>query len=228
MLFLIALLIAVLFAAFLSPALRRAPLPFYIAAALLAAGAAVTAQLDVESEFLLDWALPLFTRGAVAGAFWALVMWAGALPRGSRAGKRLLAARGELSIFAAVLTLCHAVLRLILYIRQLLLPRFHPDGTFLATFVIVLLLLLVMLPLTVISFKAVRRRMAAKRWKRIQRLAYLFYGLIYVHVLVLYLSPALKGGGSYLVSVLLYSAVWLAYLVLRLRKRRRAGAPAGT
>ena len=68
----------------------------------------------MESALLLDWVLPLFTKGAISAAFWALVMWAGALPRGSRAGKRLLAARGELSIFAAVLTLCHAALRLIL------------------------------------------------------------------------------------------------------------------
>ena len=218
MLFLIALMIALLFAAFLLPALRRAPLPFYIAAAVLAAGAAFAAQLDMESALLLDWMLPLFTKGAISAAFWALVMWTGALPGGSRAGKRLLAARGELSIFAAVLTLCHAVLRLILYVRQLLRPRFSPDGAFLMTCVIVLLLLLIMLPLTVLSFKAVRRRMGAKRWKRIQRLAYLFYGLIYVHVLVLYLPPALRGLRGYGFTVLLYSAVWLSYLCFRLRK----------
>ena len=218
MLFLIALIIAVLFAAFLSPALRKAPLPFYLAAALLAAGAAVAAQLDMESDLLLDWVLPLFNRGAAAAAFWALVMWAGALPRGSRAGKRLLAVRGELSILAAILTLCHAVLRGLMYLRQLLRPRFSPDGVFLSTCLTVLLLLLIMLPLTVLSFKAVRRRMAAKRWKHIQRLAYLFYGLIYVHVLILYLPPALQGLREYGFSVLLYSAVWLSYLVFRLRK----------
>ena len=222
MLFLIALIVAVLFAAFLSPALRKAPLPFYLAAALLAAGAAVAAQLDMESDLLLDWVLPLFNRGAAAAAFWALVMWAGALPRGSRAGKRLLAVRGELSSFAAILTLCHAVLRGLMYLRQLLRPRFSPDGVFLATCLTVLLLLLIMLPLTVLSFKAVRRRMAAKRWKHIQRLAYLFYGLIYIHVLILYLPPALQGLRGYGFSVLLYSALWLSYLVFRLRKHFRA------
>ena len=39
MLFLIALVVAVIFAATASKALRKAPLPFYIAAALLSAGA---------------------------------------------------------------------------------------------------------------------------------------------------------------------------------------------
>ena len=218
MLFMIALLIAVLFAAFLAPALRKAPLPFCIAAALLAVGAAAAAQLDAESELLVDWVLPLFTKGALSAAFWALVMWAGALPGGSRAGKRLLAVRGELSIFAAILTMCHAVLRAILYLQQLLQPRFSPDATFLATCLIVLLMLLIMIPLTVLSFKGVRRRMAAKRWKRIQRTAYFFYALICLHVLVLYFPPALRGFRGYAFTVFLYSAVWLAYLVFRLRK----------
>ena len=219
MLFLIGLLIAVLFALALSPALRRAPLPFRIAAVLLAAGAAAAAQLDIESELLLDWILPLFTKGALSAAFWALVMWAGALPRGNRFGRKLLAVRGELSILAALFTLCHAVLRGLLYLRQLLHPRFSPGAEFIITSLLAVMMLLIMLPLTVLSFRKVRRKVAPERWKRIQRLAYPFYGLIYVHVLVLYLPPALQGAKGYAFTVLVYSAVWLAYLICRLRKR---------
>ena len=218
MLFLIALIIAALFAAFLLPGLRRAPLPFYLAAALLAAGAAIAAQLDIESDLRRDWVLPLFTKGAMAAAFWALVMGTGALPKGSKAGKKLLAVRGELSILAAVLTLVHAVLRGIFYLRQLLRPRFSPDGVFTATSVIAVLLLLILLPLTVLSFKRVRRKVDPRRWKKLQRFAYLFYGLIYAHVLVLYLPPALRGLEGYAFTVLCYTVVWLVYLIFRLRK----------
>lgn len=222
MLFLIALAVAVLFAATLSKALRKASLPFYIAAALLSAGAVIASRLDVESEFLMKWVFPLFTKGAMAAGFWALVMWAGALPRESRITKRLLSVRGELSIFAAVLTASHAVLRAILYLRQLLRPKYSPDAVFAATCAIVLVLLVIMLPLTVLSFRRVRRRMEPDRWKRIQRLAYVFYGLIYAHVLVLYLPPALRGLRSYALTVVVYTVVWLAYMTCRLLNRKNA------
>ena len=218
MLFLISLLAVLLLAPLLCRGLRRAPVPFWLAAALLAAAAALTAEADPESALLREWVLPLFTKGAMAAAFWALVMGTGALPKGSKAGKKLLAVRGELSILAAVFTLAHAVLRGIFYLRQLLRPRFSPDGAFTATCVIAVLLLLILLPLTVLSFKGVRRKVDPRCWKQLQRFAYLFYGLIYVHVLVLYLPPALCGMEGYAHTVLSYTAVWLVYLIFRLRK----------
>jgi DMSO/TMAO reductase YedYZ heme-binding membrane subunit len=218
MLFLISLLAVLLTAPLLCFALRRAPVPCRLASALLASAAAVIAELDPESAFLRTWVLPLFTKGAMAAALWALVMFTGALPGGSRVLKKLLTVRGELSILAAILTLAHAVFRGVFYIRQLLRPRFHPGWEFLVTCAVGLALLLIMLPLTVLSFRGVRRRVDPRRWKRIQRFAYLFYGLIFVHVLVLYLPSALRGSGGYGFPLLLYSAVWLTYLALRLRK----------
>ncbi len=218
MLFLISLLAVLLTAPLLCFALRRAPVPCRLASALLASGAAVIAELDPESAFLRTWVLSLFTKGAMAAALWALVMFTGALPKGSRVLKKLLPVRGELSILAAILTLAHAVFRGVFCIRQLLRPRFAPGWGFLAACAVGLALLLVMLPLAVLSFRGVRRRVDPHRWKRIQRLAYLFYGLIYVHVLALYLPSALRGSGGYGLTLLLYSAVWLTYLALRLRK----------
>lgn len=73
-----------------------------------------------------------------------------------------------------------------------------------------------------ISVKRVRRKMAAKRWKRIQRWAYGFYGLIYIHVLVLYLPSALRGRGAFIFTIVLYTIVWFAYLIVRLRKSSAA------
>lgn len=220
MLFLISLALAILFAAFSAPLLRRAPLPFYCAALLLAAAAAAASELDVENVLLSDWILPLFNKSAAAAALWALVMWTGALPRGSAAVKRLMAVRGELSILAAILTLSHSVVKGLLYLRQLQKPRFSPDGVFILTSIAVLLMLLIMLPLTVLSFRKIRRKISPGRWKRIQRLAYPFYGLIFIHVLVLYLPPALHGVRGYPLTVAAYAAVWIAYLIFRLFKRK--------
>jgi uncharacterized protein with FMN-binding domain len=79
-------------------------------------------------------------------------------------------------------------------------------------------MVLIMTPLTVMSFKAIRKKMNAKTWKKIQRLAYIFYACIYVHILVLFVPKAQKGRDGYFLSILVYSAVFIGYAVMRIRK----------
>ena len=193
-------------------------LPFYIAAALLSAAVVVLAQYRIENEIVQKYVLALFSKGAVATAFWCVVMFVGALPQKSAPRKRLMPSRGELSIFSALLTLSHIVTYAVIYIKRLLNPGFDPQIDFIVTCAVVILLLCIMIPLTVMSFKKVRSKMKPKTWKNIQRTAYLFFALIYVHVLVLYLPRAIHGTDGYLLTVTVYTAVWALYLVMRLRK----------
>ena len=44
--------------------------------------------------------------------------------------------------------------------------------------IISLVLIIIMLVLTVTSFQAVRKKMKAKKWKQLQRTAYVFYGFV--------------------------------------------------
>lgn len=227
MLFLIALIIAVSFSLLCAPALRKKPLPFYIAAALLSAAVVILAQYRIENEIMQKYIIAVFSKGSVATAFWCVVMFAGALPQKSTFRKRLMPSRGELSIFSALLTLSHIVTYAVIYIKRLINPDFDPQTDFIATCAVVILLLCIMIPLTVMSFKKVRSKMKPKTWKNIQRTAYLFFALIYVHVLVLYLPRAIRGTDGYLLTVTVYTAVWALYLVMRLRKyfteRRNTG-----
>ena len=218
MLFLIALVIAVSFSLLCAPALRKKPLPFYVAAAVLSAAVVILAQYRIENELVQKYILALFSKGAVATAFWCVVMFAGALPQKSAMRKRLIPSRGELSIFSALLTLSHIVTYAVIYIKRLLNPDFDPQTDFILTCAVVILLLCIMIPLTVMSFKKVRGKMKPKTWKNIQRTAYLFFALIYIHVLVLYLPRAVRGSDGYLLTVMTYTAVWALYLVMRLRK----------
>lgn len=218
MLFLIALVIAVSFSLICAPALRKKPLPFYIAAAVLSAAVVILAQYRIENEFVQKYILALFSKGAVATAFWCVVMFAGALPQKSALRRRLMPSRGELSIFSALLTLSHIITYAVIYIKRLLNPDFDPQTDFIVTCAVVILLLCIMIPLTIMSFKKVRGKMKPKIWKNIQRTAYLFFALIYVHVLVLYLPRAMRGTDGYLLTVMTYTAVWALYLVMRLRK----------
>lgn len=45
-----------------------------------------------------------------------------------------------------------------------------------------------MIPLFITSLKKVRRKMKGLQWKRLQRWAYLFYLLAYVHILLILLN----------------------------------------
>lgn len=198
-------------------ALRARPAPFYIGAAALSALVIVlywTAPAFLSPRLRTE--LPLLL-GAFGTACFILVMYAGALPRGHSWMKRILPVRGELSIVACLLTLGHNLS----YGKGYLTPGYLFSGpvttTRLAAWVSVVLIAL-MLVLTVTSVKAVRRRIQPKRWKALQRWAYLFYALIYLHVLLLTIPPLLKGRTSYLPNLLVYSAVYLSYAVCRIQK----------
>ncbi|NLT08957.1 MAG: FMN-binding protein [Ruminococcus sp.] len=223
MLFLIALAIAVLTAFFLDKPLKKCPEAFYAAAALLTVISIAVLQSDItiSNKFVKDYVIGIFSRGALGAAFWAVVMWAGALPNGSAPIKKLMPIRGELSITAAILTLSHVVTYGIQYISDILRRRTgsgdaHRD--FIITSIVCLIMVLIMLPLTVMSFKRIRKKMNGKTWKKIQRSAYIFYALIFIHILVLFIPKAQKGREGYFLSVLVYSAVFISYGAMRIRK----------
>ena len=56
--------------------------------------------------------------------------------------------------------------------------------------------------------------MKAKSWKRLQRLAYPFFILIYIHVMLLFSMNVEKNR----LSIIVYTLVYVSYVVLRLRK----------
>ena len=218
MLFLISLTIAVLFSVLCAGALKKAPLAFYIGGTLISVLMVVLAQQPVENAFLRKYVIGLFSRGSLAAALWMVVMGMRVLPDGSKGIKRLMPVRGELSIFAATVTLSHIVFYGLSYIKRLTDPNFSKAADFIITCVICASLVLIMLPLTIISFKKIRKKMNAKKWKNIQRAAYVFYALIYLHVIVLFIPKARAGIDGYFFSCIVYTAVFGAYLILRVRK----------
>ena len=218
MLFLIALTIAVLFSVLCAGALKKVPAVFYIGGTLVSVLMTVLAQQPVENVFIRKYVIGLFSGGALAGALWMVVMGMRLLPDGSKAVKRLMPVRGELSIFAATVTLSHIVFYGLSYIKRLADPRFSKTADFLMTFAVCAALVLIMVPLTVISFKKIRKKMNAKTWKNIQRAAYVFYALIYLHVIILFIPKARAGKEGYFLSCVVYTALFGAYLILRVRK----------
>ena len=186
MLFLTALIIATAFAVCAGKALKKYSAVFYIAAVVLSVGAAAATWfgLRVNSE-LLTFLIGLFTKGAFATALWCIVMWCEAFPNGSLAIKKLMPIRGELSITAAILTFGHNVGYGKTYFNMLFTNAQRMDTTQLSASILTIAMLVIVIPLTVMSFPKVRRKMKPKLWKNIQRTAYLFYAMLYGRVMLL-------------------------------------------
>lgn len=218
MLFLIALIIAVFTALILDKPLKKHPTVFYVAAGVLTAVSIIILQsgIEISSRFVREYVIGIFSRGALGAAFWAVVMWAGALPNGSATIKKLMPVRGELSIIAAIITMSHIITYGLQYISDFVKGR--TGSGFAVTSIICIIMILIMIPLTVMSFKTVRRKMNAKTWKKIQRFAYVFYTLIYIHIMVLFVPKARNGKDGYFLSVIVYSVVFIGYAAMRIRK----------
>lgn len=221
MVFLISLILTALLIASGRNFLKKHAAVCYVLAAAISAAVVVCTATGASAAFpawVRSWIWPIFARSALSTALFAAVMYAGAVPNGSKLMKAVMPIRGELSIIASILTLGHNISFGLTYFRLLFTqPDCLPVNQLLAA-ICSLVMLCIMLPLFITSFKCVRKKMKGSSWKKLQRLAYGFYALIYIHVLLLTLPSAQKGNGSYLLTVVVYSVVFLAYGALRVRK----------
>ena len=217
MLILVALALAALFIALCHKPIRAHAGVFYIAAA------AITLLADIVDFTFMPagvraYTVDLFTHGTFATALWIVIMWTGALKNGSPLMKILMPIRGQLSIFAAILTICHNVFYGKTYFLRLFTAAPSMPAAQLAAAIISVVMIVLLVPLTVTSFMTVRKKMQARSWKKLQRWAYLYYGLLYVHIMLVTMPGAHAGKLSSIVSVMVYTALFLAYACFRVRK----------
>jgi DMSO/TMAO reductase YedYZ heme-binding membrane subunit/uncharacterized protein with FMN-binding domain len=191
----------------------------YVVAVLFAATAVfVSWRAVVLPGFVNSYVVPVLARGGLAGALFVIVMVTGALPNGSYPMRRLMPIRGHLSIIACILTIGHNISYGKIYFVRLFTGASNMPLWQMAAAVCSLAMILIMLPLFITSFPVVRKRMAAKKWKRLQRLAYVFYGLMYCHVVLLNCSRAMGKNISAMFTVWVYTMVFGGYLACRMIK----------
>lgn len=222
---LVSVALTLLFAFGCRDALKKHGGVFYLAAVLIVILEIIYYRLgirDLAPEWLTVHLVNFFKRGALPTAMFMVVMYLGALDGTHPPVRKLTEIRGELSILACILTLGHNIIYGLKHFVTLFTNPAEMKPNVLAAALLSLIMIAIMLPLMITSFKAVRGRMQASRWKGLQRLAYLFFALIYVHVMVLFVPKADKK----LADILIYTAIFALYLVLRLRKaaRRRSGS----
>ena len=217
MLLVISLIIVSLFIYFLKDSLKKHAGIYYIGAAVISIAVFLIGFLSMPL-FVKNNILGIFAKGSLGTAMFVAVMYAGALPKGSKLIAPLMKIRGELSITAAILVLCHNFTYGMTYFKMLFIKPAELSATQLTAAIISLVLIIIMLVLTVTSFQAVRKKMKAKKWKQLQRTAYVFYGLMYVHIMLINIPYARLGLGTYIANVVIYSIVFLGYAAMRIAK----------
>lgn len=223
MLLIISLIIVSLFIYFLKGSLKKHAGIYYIGAAVISIAVFLLEFLPMPL-FVKNNILGIFAKGSIGTAMFVAVMYTGALPKGSKLIAPLMKIRGELSITAAILVLCHNFTYGITYFKMLFIKPEALSATQLTAAIISLVLIIIMIVLTVTSFQAVRKKMQAKKWKQLQRTAYVFYGLMYVHIMLINIPYARLGLGTYIANVVIYSIVFLGYAAMRIAKAVSAKA----
>lgn len=217
MLLVISLIIVSLFIYFFKDSFKKHANIYYIGAAVISIAVFLLGFIPMPL-FVKNNILGIFAKGSLGTAMFVAVMYAGALPKGNKLIAPLMKIRGELSITAAILVLCHNFTYGMTYFKMLFTKPEVLSATQLTAAIISLVLITIMIVLTVTSFPAVRKKMQAKKWKQLQRTAYVFYGLMYVHIMLINIPYARLGLGAYIANVVIYSIVFLGYAAMRITK----------
>lgn len=217
MTFLWVLLLAIVLTVALKKPIKKFPVLFYGIA--IAIDVLFIMNSYVAFPRIVSSALFVFVHKCTFSlALFAIVMYIGVFAQGSKVKTYLLPIRAELSIIAWILSLGHMVVYLMSYVPQVAHGIEHMSGIVLGSLSVALVLFALLLVLGITSFAVVKKSMKLYTWKRIQMLAYPFFILVYVHLLLMLLPAALNGGAVAQVSVAVYSVVFVGYIVLRLRR----------
>ncbi|MDR1184310.1 MAG: ferric reductase-like transmembrane domain-containing protein [Coriobacteriales bacterium] len=237
MLFIVSLVCVLILSLLFHKAIKRLPALFYALTALVILvlfAAYFLTDYETWPEWFTYWVVAAFARGTLSTSLFVIVMYLGVAGNNVPGAQNLRAIRGELSILGCILALGHNVYYGLYYFPNLFsgeLPLVYLISTWMS-----LVLIAIMLPLTVTSVKAVRRRMRPLNWKRLQRWAYGFYALLYVDTMILFAAGLARSAAninglppeivqnqimSDVISLVAYSAVFLPYFVLRILKALR-------
>ena len=162
------------------------------------------------TKYVMD----IFRRGIFSTVTFMIVMFLGVITTHNKYTRKLMSIRGEMSIIGCFAALCHNVAFGIRYFVEFFTNSEKMNIYTKTATIITLILISMMLPLMITSFKCVRNKMKAKNWKNLQKLAYPFFYLIYVHLMVLFMHKPEK----HMLSIVLYTVIYMLYTILRVRK----------
>ena len=219
MIVILALICSLAFFRFFGKALKKKPAVLYGICILLSL-VSIFYPREGGLPFLDFFFKKIMQRGVLAGSLFIWVMLAPVLPKSFSGRKTIYLLRGEMAICASLITLAHNLAFGGKYFGALFLGQGHISLMELHAAIVSCLMILLLIPLTVTSFQAVRRKMQAKTWKKLQNWSYLFYLLLYLHIFFIYQGALIRGKGDYFFTLMLYSFIFGFYGFLRIRQHR--------
>ena len=210
------LIIALVFFYLLEKPIKKHATLLYIATVIISVLSVLAPKKGLP--FVIDYLVKnILARGTLAGALFILVMVASVCPVAKLRGL-LLRTRGEMAIIAALLTLIHNISYGKHYFVALFTKISDLDAPRIFAAVLSLVMIVLLIPLTVTSFMVIRKKMNPKKWKSLQRLSYLFYGLLFIHISMIFSISIAKGHLSTLFDLTVYVIIYMAYLICRAEK----------
>lgn len=156
--------------------------------------------------------------GAMGGAFFIIVMYMGVLDMKYEISKKLRMNRGELSIIACIFTIPHNVhyfFGFVLNSKNIVRMTGIPLWTNLMMFSAGVFAIGIMLPLFVTSFRLIRKKMTGKKWKSLQEFAYIFYAMVFVQVMMVYISRPSSIVRN--LNIIFYLFVFISYTIFKIK-----------
>lgn len=213
--FIIALIICTTISTLLNTQIKRHPQIIYLLV-LIITSLFYLPLLSFQTIKPVAYISQYFTNGYLSLAFFTIVMFIGTINSNHKLIKKLLLIRTQLSIIGTILLLPHLILLFKICYHDLIKIRFSiPFISSLLSLSLVILLSI----LFITSFTKIKRKIKDISWKKIQKLSYLFYLLLYIHLVIVNI-PRLKFGfeGSAL-NIIIYSFIFYVYLILKLKQK---------
>ena len=221
MTFIFTFVLVTLLALLFTKSIKKNSYLYYLGAVIIATITSIYEILRITSNMKIDGFLLTLEktsmRGFISISFFILVMYAGALNSKWKITKNLRSIRAELAILGSITILPHGI---IYFARFLILklPKIISEGTFpilyFSYIAVGMVGFIIMIPLFMTSLKKIRSKMKGLQWKKLQRWAYLFYLLAYVHILLVLLNEKELD----LLKISTYTIIFGGYMSLRLLK----------
>jgi len=170
----IGLIVITLFYVLFANIIKKYPTIFYMATYVLIIPVVLYYETKLYKEmpiWFTKYVMDIFRRGIFSTVTFMIVMFLGVITTHNKYTRKLMSIRGEMSIIGCFAALCHNVAFGIRYFVEFFTNSGKMNIYTKTATIITLILISMMLPLMITSFKCVRNKMKAKNWKKLQKLA---------------------------------------------------------
>jgi DMSO/TMAO reductase YedYZ heme-binding membrane subunit/uncharacterized protein with FMN-binding domain len=155
-------------------------------------------------------------NGFISLAFFTIVMAIGVLRNKSKTRSKLRPIRTQLSILACIYTIPH----LYIFYNYCLIDLLKINLYNFISPLVSLSLFILFIILFITSFKFFKIKLKTKRWKKIQKLAYPFFFLLYLHLALISKNSISLGDKADVFNLIIYSVIFFIIFALRIDKER--------